>query len=65
MMIGMLRAADASGEMSDVLHQLADLLERQLELRREVMGATLYPAIVAAAHSSPVWSCWSRSSCRG
>lgn len=48
MIVGMLRAADASGEMSKVLHQLADLLERQLELRREVTGATIYPAIVAS-----------------
>ncbi len=47
MIIGMLRAADASGKMSDVLHQLADLLERAVELRREVFGATLYPMIVA------------------
>lgn len=47
MVLGMLRAADASGEMSTVLHQLADLLERSLELRREVMGATFYPMLVA------------------
>jgi len=47
MIVGMLGAADASGEMSGILHQLADLLERSVELRREVMGATIYPAIVA------------------
>ncbi len=47
MVLGMLRAADASGEMSTILHQLADLLERSVELRREVMGATIYPMIVA------------------
>lgn len=47
MVVGMLRAADASGEMSAVLHQLADLLERSVELRREVLGATFYPMIVA------------------
>ncbi|MCP3905953.1 MAG: type II secretion system F family protein [Planctomycetes bacterium] len=46
MVVGMLRAADASGEMSTVLHQLADLLERAVELRREVLGATFYPMIV-------------------
>jgi type II secretory pathway component PulF len=44
--VGMLRAADATGKMSDVLHQLADLLDRSIELRREVLGATVYPAIV-------------------
>jgi type II secretory pathway component PulF len=47
MIVGMLRAADASGKMSEVLHQLADLLERSVELRREVLGATFYPAIIA------------------
>jgi len=47
MILGMLRAADASGEMSKVLHQLADLLERSIELRREVMGATFYPLLIA------------------
>ena len=41
MVVGMLRAADATGEMSGVMHQLADLLERSLELRREVAGATI------------------------
>ncbi len=46
LIVGMLRAADASGKMSEVLHQLADLLERSLELRREVLGATFYPMIV-------------------
>jgi len=47
MIVGMLRAADASGKVSEVLHQLADLLEKSVELRREVMGATFYPLIVA------------------
>lgn len=44
---GMIRASDASGEQHVVLHQLSDLLERQVELRREVIGASLYPLIVA------------------
>ena len=47
MILGMLRAADASGQMSQVLHQLADLLDRAVELRREVMSATMYPLIMA------------------
>ena len=46
MMIGMFRAADASGKMHEVLHQLADLLDRGVELRRELIGATIYPLIV-------------------
>jgi type II secretory pathway component PulF len=44
MTIGMARAADASGRMPEVLHQLADLLDRAVEL----VGATIYPMIVAA-----------------
>ena len=48
MVIGMARAADASGRMSEVLHQLADLLDRAAELKRELIGATVYPMIVAA-----------------
>ena len=47
LIVGMLRAADASGEMTEVLHQLADLLDRSLELRREILGATMYPMILA------------------
>ncbi len=46
MMVGMFRAADASGKMHEVLHQLADLLDRGVELRRELVGATIYPLIV-------------------
>jgi general secretion pathway protein F len=47
LIIGMLRASDASGEMSIILHQLADLLDRSIELKRELLGAIMYPAIVA------------------
>jgi type II secretory pathway component PulF len=47
MIVGMVRASDASGRMSEVMHQLADLLERSVELRREMVGATIYPLIVA------------------
>lgn len=47
MVIGMFRAADASGRNAEVLHQLADLLDRSVELKREVVGATVYPLIVA------------------
>ena len=35
------------GEQHLILHQLGDLLERQVELRREVVGAAIYPLIVA------------------
>ena len=46
MVVGMIRAADASGKMHEVLHQLSDLLERSVEVRRELIGATIYPMIV-------------------
>jgi type II secretory pathway component PulF len=48
MIVGMVRASDASGRTAEVMHQLADLLDRSVELRREVIGATIYPLIVAA-----------------
>lgn len=47
MIVGMVRAADASGRTSEVMHQLADLLDRSVELRRELVGAIIYPMIVA------------------
>jgi type II secretory pathway component PulF len=47
MTVGMLRAADASGRTAEILHQLADLLERSVELRREVVGAIIYPVMIA------------------
>ena len=48
LIIGMLKAADASGRSDEILHQLADLLERGVELRRELLSAAFYPMIVAA-----------------
>ncbi|MDG2031032.1 MAG: type II secretion system F family protein [Phycisphaerales bacterium] len=47
LVLGMFRSADASGKMDEVLHQLASLLDRSIELRREIVGATVYPLIVA------------------
>ena len=47
LVIGMFRAADASGSMDEVLHQLAGLLDRSIELKREIIGAVVYPLIVA------------------
>ena len=48
LIVGMLHASDASGKMSTILHQLADLMDRSLELKRELLGAIMYPAIIAA-----------------
>ena len=47
MTTGMLRAADASGRTAEIMHQLADLLERSVELRRGVVGAVVYPLMIA------------------
>ena len=47
MTTGMLRAADASGRNAEIMHQLADLLERSVELRREIVGAVIYPLMIA------------------
>ena len=54
MTTGMLRAADASGRTSEILHQLGDLLERSVELRREVVGAVVYPLMIGVLISVSV-----------
>jgi type II secretory pathway component PulF len=54
MTTGMLRAADASGRTSEILHQLGDLLERSVELRREVVGAVIYPLMIGVLISVSV-----------
>ncbi|MGQ0843282.1 MAG: type II secretion system F family protein [Sporichthyaceae bacterium] len=44
---GILRSAELTGRLDDVLDQLAHYLERDLEARRKIKSATIYPAIVA------------------
>jgi general secretion pathway protein F len=44
--INMTRAGDMSGRMAEVLTQAADLLDRDVKLRRSLLGATLYPMIL-------------------
>lgn len=46
MIVGMLRAGEASGRLEVVMMQLADLLDRELETKRSVAGALMYPAIL-------------------
>ncbi len=46
LLVSLIRAGEASGKLGDVLHQGADLLERDVALRRSLMSATLYPAIL-------------------
>jgi len=40
------RAAERSGNMNEVLASLADMLERQYEMTKNVKGALMYPACV-------------------
>jgi type II secretory pathway component PulF len=44
--INMTRAGDMSGRMAEVLMQAADLLDKDVKLRRSLLGATLYPMIL-------------------
>jgi type II secretory pathway component PulF len=46
LIINMVRAGEASGKLEDVLHQAADLLDRDVKLRRSILSATLYPFIL-------------------
>jgi general secretion pathway protein F len=52
--INLMRAGDASGKLDTVLMQAADLLDRDLKLRRSVLAATLYPMILAGLISMAV-----------
>jgi type II secretory pathway component PulF len=45
--INMIRAGDVSGKLGEVLVQCADLLDKDLKLRRSILSATLYPMILA------------------
>ena len=45
--VNLVRAGEASGKLDEVLAQAADLLDRDVKLRRSVTAATLYPAILA------------------
>src|SRR5690349_3934079 len=44
---GILRSAELTGQLDSVLEQLARYLERDLEARRKVKSAMIYPAMVA------------------
>jgi general secretion pathway protein F len=45
--VAMIRAGERAGFLEDVLTNLADLVERQDELKGKVMGAMAYPVILA------------------
>ena len=44
--VGMLGAAELTGNLDDVLDQLADYLERDIDARQRVTSALVYPSIV-------------------
>jgi len=46
LIINMVRAGEASGRLGEVLTQAAELLDREVKLRRAILSATLYPAIL-------------------
>lgn len=45
---GILRSAELSGQLDSVLDQLARYLERDLEAKRRIRSAMVYPSIIAA-----------------
>jgi type IV pilus assembly protein PilC len=46
--LGILRSAEVTGNLDSTLDQLADYIDRDLEARRKVVSALMYPAIVIA-----------------
>ncbi|MBQ7567794.1 type II secretion system F family protein [bacterium] len=47
--VGLVRAAERSANLADVLHYLADLLSREYRLKRAVSGAMYYPLFLFGA----------------
>jgi type IV pilus assembly protein PilC len=43
---GMLRSAEMSGNLDSVLDQLADYIDRDIEARRKITGALVYPGVI-------------------
>jgi type II secretory pathway component PulF len=44
--INLARAGEMSGRLAEVLTQAADLLDKDLRLRRSILGATMYPLLL-------------------
>lgn len=51
---GILRSAELTGRLDSTLDQLAGYLERDLEARRKIVSAMVYPAIVAVMSAGTV-----------
>jgi general secretion pathway protein F len=52
--IGLVRAGEAGGKLAPTLERLAELLERQRELRSTVISAMIYPAILLVAGTGAI-----------
>lgn len=46
MIVSLVRAGETSGRLPEILMQTADLLDRDVKLRRSILAATLYPMIL-------------------
>lgn len=46
--LGVLRSAEVTGRLDDVLEQLSGYLERDLEAKRKIRSALAYPAVILA-----------------
>jgi type II secretory pathway component PulF len=46
LIVNLMHAGEASGRLGEVLDQSANLLDRDVKLRRSLLGATLYPMIL-------------------
>ena len=44
--VNLVRAGEVSGQLAEVLTQAAELLDKDLKLRRSISGAILYPVII-------------------
>jgi type II secretory pathway component PulF len=52
--VNLIRAGEASGRLGEVLDQAANLLDKDLKLRRSLLGATMYPIILTGLVSIAV-----------
>ena len=44
--LGMVRAAELTGQLDDVLDELSDYIERDLEARNKIKSALIYPLVI-------------------
>ncbi len=54
LIVSLVRAGESAGRLGEVLTQASRLLERDAKLRKSLLGALLYPAIIAGAVSIAV-----------